>query len=328
MQRISTATRWLNKFGLGKSGFRDGDLANGIAPTDLVAAWFDHVQEEIARVIEATGAALDGEQFNQLYVAIQALIQAGNYDRPGRVNIFLQQSPPIGWLPLHGLLLPRADYPALWAHALAEGAVSEAEWVAGRYGWFSAGDGATTFRIPDVRAMFIRALDGGRGIDAGRQIGSYQGAQLLAHGHGVNDPEHAHAVSDAGHNHGVNDPGHAHGVNDAGHSHGVNDPGHAHNSQYGDETPNGVDFNNNPSGSEIATWGSSRFWGTTTSATGISIQGSTTNVSISSSATGISTQGSPANVSVFSSATGISIQSTGGAELRVANIAWPMYIKY
>mgnify|MGYP003576275857 CR=1 FL=1 len=70
MKRIDTATRALNLFGPGKDGFKDGDLANGIAPTDLNAAAFNGYQEELANVIEAAGIALDGNNLAQLLAAL------------------------------------------------------------------------------------------------------------------------------------------------------------------------------------------------------------------------------------------------------------------
>ena len=39
---------------------------------------------------------------------------------------------------------------------------------------YGAGDGSNTFNIPDLRGEFIRGVDNGRGVDAGRQIGSNQ----------------------------------------------------------------------------------------------------------------------------------------------------------
>ena len=45
---------------------------------------------------------------------------------------------------------------------------------------YGAGDGSTTFNIPDLRGEFIRGFDSGRGIDAGRIIGTYQKGSLIA----------------------------------------------------------------------------------------------------------------------------------------------------
>lgn len=40
---------------------------------------------------------------------------------------------------------------------------------------YGAGDGATTFNLPDSRGEFWRGLDLGRGVDAGRVVGVAQG---------------------------------------------------------------------------------------------------------------------------------------------------------
>ena len=42
------------------------------------------------------------------------------------------------------------------------------------HGAFSTGDGSTTFRVPDLRGIFVRGIDDGANIDAGRTIGSEQ----------------------------------------------------------------------------------------------------------------------------------------------------------
>lgn len=72
MRRITTPTRWIDKFGAGKDGFRDGDLANSVVPTGLNADWFDQLQEEVAGVVEAAGLTLDGADLSQLLQALNA----------------------------------------------------------------------------------------------------------------------------------------------------------------------------------------------------------------------------------------------------------------
>jgi phage-related tail fiber protein len=37
-----------------------------------------------------------------------------------------------------------------------------------------AGDGSTTFNVPDLRGEFVRGWDHGRGVDSGRGLGSLQ----------------------------------------------------------------------------------------------------------------------------------------------------------
>lgn len=70
MRRISTSTRVVDKFGAGKDGFTNGDPVGGVASTDLEDVWFDHVQEEIATVIESAGMALDSSNRGQLLAAL------------------------------------------------------------------------------------------------------------------------------------------------------------------------------------------------------------------------------------------------------------------
>ncbi|WP_255439527.1 phage tail protein [Comamonas sp. Z3] len=67
---------------------------------------------------------------------------------------------PSGWLECNGAAISRATYGTLFAA------------IGTNYG---AGDGATTFNLPDLRGEFLRGADRGRGVDAGRAIGSAQG---------------------------------------------------------------------------------------------------------------------------------------------------------
>ncbi|KVU21732.1 phage tail protein [Burkholderia ubonensis] len=133
-----------------------------------------------------------------------------------------------GFVKANGAVVNRADYPALWAYAQASGAlVSDDEWQKGRFACFSTGDGATTFRLPEMRGEFIRCWDDARSIDKDRMIGSWQDSTNRLHSHGASASEvgdHAHSAwtdTQGWHGHGVNDPGHNHGVNDPGHVHGA-----------------------------------------------------------------------------------------------------------
>lgn len=77
--------------------------------------------------------------------------------------------PPIGrLLAADGSLLLRATYDDLFDR------IGEV---------FGVGDGSTTFRIPDLRGVFIRGIDAGRGLDPSRVFGSYQADELKEHYH-------------------------------------------------------------------------------------------------------------------------------------------------
>lgn len=95
---------------------------------------------------------------------------AGDEDMAaGDIKFWPSEVIPGGWLVRDGRALSRATYAGLFA-------------VLGtRYG---AGDGATTFNIMDDRAEYIRGADMGRGVDAGRVVGSLQSdaTRLLING--------------------------------------------------------------------------------------------------------------------------------------------------
>ncbi|WP_368565477.1 hypothetical protein [Pseudoxanthomonas sp. UTMC 1351] len=75
MQRINTPTAAQNLFGPGKHGFTDGDVYAAVPTTRLIAAWFNALQEEVARVIEAAGLVLDPSDHTQLLQAIGLVVQ-------------------------------------------------------------------------------------------------------------------------------------------------------------------------------------------------------------------------------------------------------------
>ncbi|MCA8258706.1 phage tail protein [Burkholderia sp. AU31624] len=106
--------------------------------------------------------------------------------------------PRAGFLKANGVLVNRADYPALWAYAQASGTlVSDDEWHNQRWGCFSLGDGSTTFRLPELRGEFIRCWDDARGVDTNRILGSWQDSANRSHGHGASAAavgDHAHSA--------------------------------------------------------------------------------------------------------------------------------------
>ena len=81
----------------------------------------------------------------------------------GMVSGFARTSAPTGWLKCNGAAVSRTSYADLFA-------AIGTDW--------GAGDGFNTFNVPDLRGEFIRGLDDGRGIDAGRVPGSAQKGSL------------------------------------------------------------------------------------------------------------------------------------------------------
>lgn len=104
----------------------------------------------------------------------------------GRINFDTAVSPPIGGsLLTNGSLLSRTEYPWLWDHAQRSGMLIDESNLTGMGGCFTKGDGATTFRLPEIRGEFLRVLDNGRGINAGRVAGSWQADAIKSHRHDI-----------------------------------------------------------------------------------------------------------------------------------------------
>lgn len=85
MKRIDTATRAEDLFGAGKDGFRNSNKGAGIAATQVDADWCNHIQEELANVIEGTGIVLDAGDRTQLKAAIKRMIEGLDYKSSVRV---------------------------------------------------------------------------------------------------------------------------------------------------------------------------------------------------------------------------------------------------
>jgi microcystin-dependent protein len=98
------------------------------------------------------------------------LTNAPNPILPGTIAYVGMNSLPAGWLKANGAAISRTAYAALF---LAIGTT------------YGAGDGLTTFNVPDLRGEFVRSLDDGRGVDSGRGIGTAQSHQMGSHTHSM-----------------------------------------------------------------------------------------------------------------------------------------------
>lgn len=96
------------------------------------------------------------------------ILGGGSSVRAGTVQAWPASSAPTGWLKCNGAAVSRTLYAALF------------NVIGTTYG---AGDGSTTFNVPDFRGEFLRGLDDGRGVDSGRTLGSAQAQDVQSHNH-------------------------------------------------------------------------------------------------------------------------------------------------
>lgn len=111
----------------------------------------------------ATHAAGGGDELTAAAIGASAADHTHSsaaYVPLGAVMAFAMTTAPAGWLKCDGAFVSRATYAELFA------SIGTA---------FGAGDGSTTFGLPDLRGEFVRGWDDGRGIDGDRVLGSGQG---------------------------------------------------------------------------------------------------------------------------------------------------------
>lgn len=105
----------------------------------------------------------------------------------GSVHLMASTTAPSGYLKCNGAAVSRTTYADLFAE------IGTA---------FGAGDGSSTFNVPDLRGEFVRGWDDSRGVDSGRNFATAQGDQNKQHNHSasatstVNDPGHNHVYID------------------------------------------------------------------------------------------------------------------------------------
>lgn len=107
------------------------------------------------------GQTLPGDATGNLHAVPKQQLDSGLLlaAPPGMVAAFATSAAPNGWLKANGAAVSRSTYAALFA---AIGTT------------FGAGDGSTTFALPDLRGEFVRGWDDGRGVDSGRVFGTAQ----------------------------------------------------------------------------------------------------------------------------------------------------------
>ena len=134
--------------GTGSPSFPNGISGNGSALTNLTSA-------------NLTGAlpAIDG-------AALTGIVSVPT----GSVIYSAANAAPTGFIKANGANISRTTYADLFAA------------IGTTYG---AGDGSTTFLVPDLRGEFLRGWDDSRGIDTGRAFGTAQTDAFKSHTHGI-----------------------------------------------------------------------------------------------------------------------------------------------
>ncbi len=138
----------------------------------------------------------------------------------GTTQDFAGGTPPPLWMLCDGSAVSRTTYADLF------GAIGTT---------WGAGDGSTTFNLPDFRGRATFGADAMGGTAANRlttaslgaaaTLGVTGGNELLqAHAHNITDNGHNHTQNS--HNHSLNNPAHSHTGGDSGHGH--SDAGHGH----------------------------------------------------------------------------------------------------
>lgn len=97
--------------------------------------------------------------------------------KAGTIAFFGMTTAPAGWIKANGAIISRITYSDLFS------AISTT---------YGAGNGTTTFALPDLRGEFPRFWDDSRGVDTSRGIGSSQtgATRLLMNGSSTgNNPE-------------------------------------------------------------------------------------------------------------------------------------------
>ena len=149
------------------SQFAQTDGSNADAEAYQALVGMPEVKNDISELSVST-AKTDGSNITveewRILLGIKDGVTAGT------VAYYCAESPPDGWLVANGAEINRTDYSDLFT-------------VIGTT--FGEGDGTTTFNMPDLRGVFLRGVDNGRGIDTDRTLGSYQADDNKSHNHAM-----------------------------------------------------------------------------------------------------------------------------------------------
>ena len=149
-----------------------GTVTIGIGTTALLVSGNTRITGTLA--IGTSSIVLDGNA-NTISGVTSITDSSGGYlsHPPGTIIFHSASTAPSGYIKANGAIISRSAYSALF------------NTLGTTYG---AGDGSTTFQIPDMRGQFPRGFDDGAGVDSGRTFGTSQSDAIVSHSHPISVP--------------------------------------------------------------------------------------------------------------------------------------------
>ncbi|MGZ0785835.1 tail fiber protein [Pseudomonas saponiphila] len=206
--------------GLVNGKFVDENPVTGQVGSLISSDWGNAVTDELLNVIRAGGKEPAEAEHDQLLAAIKAIVRDSippekirttlaeygitdaytksvTYTKAeieallknmsalpvGAMVPFPKGVVPAGFLEVDGSVQSAATYPDLAAYLGTT--------------FNTGGEGEGNFRLPESRGEFLRGWDHGRGVDAGRAVGSWQADEFKSHAHSVKDSSGAGNVFDS-----------------------------------------------------------------------------------------------------------------------------------
>ena len=178
--------------------FTDGNPLLGQLASRDPASWANLVTDELLNVVRAADLEPDENKSDQLLDAVNELAKRQIPYTKEEIEAMLKN---MSALPVGAMMpMPKGAVPAgfLEVDGSVQSIAAFPDLAAYLGTTFNKGDeGAGNFRLPDSRGEFLRGWDHGRGVDAGRVIGSWQADMLKSHVHTVNDSSNAGSVVDS-----------------------------------------------------------------------------------------------------------------------------------
>lgn len=137
-----------------------------------------------ADVTSTVPVVLPGVPTTSLQAATKSYVDGLTGAPAGVVMSFAGVTAPTGFLACDGAAVSRSTYATLFA---AIGTT------------WGAGNGSTTFNVPDLRGVFLRGAGtnntGSSSGAVGPAVGTYEADAYLNHSHGITDPGHLHGIT-------------------------------------------------------------------------------------------------------------------------------------